>query len=141
VDGEMSRSPHRLINPGTLPPPKGYSHAVVATTGTAVYLAGQTGHGPDGSIPEDFVQQFERACANVVEALSAAGARPEHLAQLLIFVTDLDQYRLRRSEIGEAYRSHLGKHFPAMALLGTTELVDPSASVEIVGVAVIPDRG
>jgi enamine deaminase RidA (YjgF/YER057c/UK114 family) len=134
----MSESPHGLINPGTLAPPRGYSHAVVASAGTAVYVAGQTGHGADGSIPEDFVEQFERACANVVEALREAGGRPEHLVQLLIFVTDLGEYRSRRSEIGEAYRSHFGTHYPAMALLGTTELVDPAAHVELVGTAVVP---
>jgi len=132
-------STHRLVNPDSLPPPRGYSHAVVAAgTGTVVALAGQTGHHADGSIEENLVGQFDQAAWNVVEALRAAGGSPEHLVQLLIFVTDVAGYRESREQIGEAYRRHLGRHFPAMALLGVSELVDPRAKVELVGLAVVP---
>ena len=131
-------SPHRLVNPETLPPPGGYSHAVVAATGTVVALAGQTGHRADGSIDEDLVEQFDQAVRNLVEAIRAAGGQPEHLVQLQIFVTDVAGYRARREEIGEAYRRYLGRHFPAMALLGVTELFDPRAQIELVGLAVVP---
>jgi enamine deaminase RidA (YjgF/YER057c/UK114 family) len=134
----VTDTPHRLVNPETLPPPTGYSNAVVAAGGTAVYLGGQTGHRVDGSIAEDLVEQFDQACANVIEAVRASGGGPEHLVQLLIYVTDVGAYRSRLEEIGRAYRRHLGKHFPAMALLGTTQLFDPKAAVELVGVAVVP---
>jgi enamine deaminase RidA (YjgF/YER057c/UK114 family) len=107
-----------------------------------VHLAGQTGHRADGSLSgEDLVEQFDQACANVVAALGAAGGRPEHLVSMTIYTTDLPAYREDRPLIGQAYQRHLGKHYPAMALLGVTELVDPAAKVEIVGVAVIPDGG
>jgi enamine deaminase RidA (YjgF/YER057c/UK114 family) len=132
-------TPHRLVNPDTLPPPRGYSHAVVAATGTVVALAGQTGHRTDGTIDDDLVGQFDQAAGNVAEALRAAGGRAEHLVQLLIFVTDVAGYRESREQIGEAYRRHLGRHFPAMALLGVSELVDPRAQVELVGLAVVPE--
>jgi enamine deaminase RidA (YjgF/YER057c/UK114 family) len=138
ADAHPETSPHRLINPDTLPPPRGYSHAVVAATGTVMALAGQTGHRADGTIEDDLVRQFDQAARNVAEALRAADGRPEHLVQLLIFVTDVAEYRDHREEIGEAYRRHLGRHFPAMALVGVSELVDPRARVEIVGLAVVP---
>jgi enamine deaminase RidA (YjgF/YER057c/UK114 family) len=132
--------PHELVNPESLPPPKGFTHAVVAEGGRTVYLGGQAGHRADGTLAgDDLVGQFDQACANVVAALEAAGAPPEHLVQLLIFVTDVDAYREGLGPIGEAYRKHFGKHYPAMALLGTTELLDPGAKVELVGVALIPD--
>ena len=137
--GAPPGTPHRLVNPETLSPPRGYSHAVVAAGGTVVALAGQTGHRADGTLAEDLVGQFDQAVGNVAEALRAAGGEPEHLVRLLIFVTDLAAYRKDREEIGEAYRRHLGRHFPAMALLGVSELVDPRARVEIVGLAVVPD--
>jgi enamine deaminase RidA (YjgF/YER057c/UK114 family) len=132
-------SPHQLVNPETLPPPSGYSHAVVTGPGRIVALSGQTGHRADGTIAEDLAGQFDQAAWNVTEALRAAGGRPECLVQLLIFVTDLAEYRASREEIGEAYRRHLGRHFPAMALLGVSELVDPRAKVELVGTAVVPE--
>ena len=133
--------PHQLVNPETLPPPKGFAHAVVAKGDTTVYLGGQAGHRPDGTlVGDDLVDQFDQACANVVAALEAAGGRPEHLVQLLIFTTDLSGYRDGMGPIGKAYRKHFRKHYPAMALLGTTELFDPGAKVELVGVAVIPSQ-
>ncbi|HEV8681865.1 MAG TPA: RidA family protein [Actinomycetota bacterium] len=132
-------SPHQLVNPDTLPPPRGYSHAVVAGPGRIVTLSGQTGHRADGEIAEDLVGQFDQAAWNVAEALRAAGGSPEHLVQLLIFVTDVAEYRASREQIGEAYRRHLGRHFPAMALLGVSELVDRRAKVELVGTAVVPE--
>ncbi len=129
---------HRNVNPDTLPQPSGYAHATVASSGTTVHLGGQAGHRPDGSIAEDLVEQFDQACANVVEALRAAGGEPEHLVQLLIFATDLGEYRGRLRDLGGAWRRHFGKHYPSMALLGTTELFDAEARVELVGVAVVP---
>jgi enamine deaminase RidA (YjgF/YER057c/UK114 family) len=138
VDRPVTVSPHRNINPDTLPSPVGYSHATAAAEGPTVYLGGQTGHGADGSIDDDLVRQFDQACANMVEAVTAAGGQPEHLVRILIFATDVGEYRSRLSEIGAAYRRHLGKHYPAMALLGVTELLDGRAKVELVAVAVVP---
>jgi enamine deaminase RidA (YjgF/YER057c/UK114 family) len=135
MDGPVS---HEIFNPDTLSEPKGFAHALRAAEGRLVFLGGQTGHDAAGTIEADLVAQFDRACWNVVEAMRAAGAEPEHLAWLQIFVTDVREYRARLRELGEAYRSHLGKHYPAMALLGTTELFDPRARIELVGVAVVP---
>ncbi len=135
----MSDSPHELFNPSSLPPPSGFSHALVAAEGRLVFLGGQAGHGSDGSlVGAGLVEQFARAAENTLEALRAAGGSPEHLVQLLIYVTDVVEYRGALKEIGEAYRRHFGKHFPPMALLGVTELFDPGAKVELVGVAVVP---
>jgi enamine deaminase RidA (YjgF/YER057c/UK114 family) len=142
VDRAVSDSPHELLNPESLPPPRGFSHAAVAVPGRTVHLAGQTGHRPDGTLAGDgIVAQFDQACANVMEALAAAGARAEHVVSLLIYTTDLEAYRSAREAIGEAYRHHFGRHYPAMALIGVSELVDPAAKVELMGVAVVPDGG
>ncbi len=132
-------TPHRLVSPETLPPPTGYAHATVAAAGTTVYLGGQAGLRADGTLAgEGLVEQFDHACANVVEALRAAGAEPEHLVSLQIFVTDAAAYRAELGPVGESYRRHFGKHFPAMAVLEVSGLFDPSALVELVGIAVIP---
>jgi enamine deaminase RidA (YjgF/YER057c/UK114 family) len=134
----VTASPHRNVNPDSLPPPSGYAHATVAAAGTSVHLGGQAGHRPDGSIADDLVEQFDQACANVVEALRAAGGQPEHLVQLTIYATDVGEYRRRLRELGEAWRGRFGTHYPAMALIGATELFDAVARVELVGVAVVP---
>jgi enamine deaminase RidA (YjgF/YER057c/UK114 family) len=133
-------TPHELVNPASLPDPVGFSHAVVATPGRLVAVAGQVAQGDDGKVVGDSIEeQFERAAANVVRSLEAAGARPEHVVSLLIFTTDVGEYRANTAAIGAAYRKHFGRHFPAIALLGVSELFDHEAKVELVATAVIPD--
>lgn len=134
----MTASPHELINPEGLPAPAGYSHAVAASPGRTVHVAGQIGATPEG-IPEGIAEQFDRACGNVVAALRAAGAEPEHVVAMQIFTTDVDSYRGGSTEIGEAYRAHFGRHYPAMALIGVDALFEPEARVELVATAVIPE--
>lgn len=134
-------TPHRMVNPETLPPPVGFAHAVAAAPGRLVFLGGQTAHDREGRLPgESVVEQFDRAAANVVEALAAAGARPEHLVSVQIFVTSAEEYRASLGELGAVYRRHFGRHYPAIALFGVTALVDPQAKVELVGIAVVPEE-
>ncbi|MBA3727980.1 MAG: RidA family protein [Actinobacteria bacterium] len=135
----MTPSPHRLVNPESLAPAVGFSHAMVAAPGRTVYLGGQTAHDSEGKLQgETLVDQFDATLANVVRTLDAAGARQEHLVSLHIFVTDAAAYRSSLAQIGESYRRHLGRHFPAMALFEVRGLFDPDARVEVTGVAVIP---
>ena len=134
----MTKSPHEIVNPESLYSPRGFAHAVVAAPGRTAYLGGQIGIRKDGSMPDDLVEQFDLACANLIEALTAAGGEPEHVVNLQIFSTDVGEYAARAEEIGEAYRKHFGKHYPAMALLATFELFEANAQVELVGTAVIP---
>ena len=86
------------------------------------------------------VEQFDHAAANVVAALEAAGARPEDLVSLQIFVTDAEEYRSSLEPIGEAWRGHFGRHYPAMALFEVAGLFDADAKVELLGIAVIPEE-
>lgn len=130
---------HRLLNPETLSPPVGFSHAVAAAAGRLVFLGGQTAHDAEGKLRgETVAEQFDAAAANVVEALAAAGARAEHLVSLQIFVTSAAEYRAALGELAGVYRSHFGRHYPALALFEVAGLFDPAAKVELVGIAVVP---
>ena len=127
------------VNPAGLAPPSGFSHAVVATGGRVVFLAGQTAAGPDGLIEGQTVAaQFERALGNLLHALREAGGAPEHLASLTIYAVDLADYRAHAREIGAVWRRLAGPQYPAMAAVGVTSLWDPDALVEIQGHAVLP---
>jgi enamine deaminase RidA (YjgF/YER057c/UK114 family) len=128
-----------LVNPPGLARPSGFSHAVVTTGGRLVFLAGQTALDPDGLIAGQTVtEQFERALANLLHALEAAGGEPGHLASLTIYAVDLADYRAHGREIGEVWRRLAGPRYPAMAAVGVTRLWDPAALVELQGYAVIP---
>ncbi|GIG71480.1 RidA family protein [Phytomonospora endophytica] len=129
----------RRVNPAHLAAPKGFSHAVVAEAGgTPVYLAGQTGMAPDGSIVDGgIVAQFRQALSNLLAALEAAGGTPADLAQLRIYIVDMDAYRAAAREIGAVWRELAGTEYPAMAGIGVARLWDVEALVEVEGVAVV----
>jgi enamine deaminase RidA (YjgF/YER057c/UK114 family) len=130
---------HRIVNPDSLAPPVGFAHAVVAAPGRTVYLGGQIASDATGACRgESVAEQFGLALDNVVAALEAAGGKPDDIVSMQIFVTDIEAYRASLRALGREYRSRLGKHYPAMALLGVTALFDPAALVEIVATAVIP---
>lgn len=127
---------HRVVNPKSLPPPQGFGHAVIAQGARTIYLAGQTAQREDGSlVGGNVAEQFDVAAANVVKALAAVDARPDDLVSIQIFVTDIDEYRRLSKEIGESYRRHFGRHYPAMALLEVRRLFDPAAKIELMCIA------
>ena len=135
----MSSSEHEIVTAPDLAVPVGFAHAVIAAPGRTVYLGGQTAQAADGAIfGTTMVEQFDLAARNVIAALHAAGGEADHLVSMHIFVTDLAAYRASMTELGGVWRTHFGRRYPAMAVLGVTELFDPSALVELVGVAVIP---
>ena len=136
----MSAADNDIVNVAALGDPVGYAHAVVAAApGRTVYLGGQTALGPDGAIHgATIAEQFDVAAGNVVTALRAAGGEPEHLVNLLVFVTDVAEYKASLKELGEVWKRRFGRRYPAMALLGVSALFDAEAKVELVATAVIP---
>jgi enamine deaminase RidA (YjgF/YER057c/UK114 family) len=128
-----------LINPDSLGAPRGYSNGVLADAGKLLFIAGQIAWNKDQKIvSNDFVEQFDHALANVIAVLNAAGGEPANVTRLVIYVTNKLEYLERTSEVGERYRKHMGKHFPAMVLVQVAGLVDDAAKVEIEGMAVLP---
>jgi enamine deaminase RidA (YjgF/YER057c/UK114 family) len=126
------------VNPPSLAAPSGFSHAVRAT-GTTIFLAGQTGMDASGNIVNGgLVAQFERALANMLTALDAAGGTPAYLAKVTIYIVDVEAYRAAAREIGAVWRRLAGRDYPAMAGIGVARLWDAEALVEIEGIAVLP---
>ena len=130
----------KLINPEALGAPSGYSNGLLVDGGgKLLFIAGQIAWDQDQKIvSDDFVEQFDKALANVMTVLRAAGGEPGNIVRLVIYVTNKNEYRERTTEVGERYRKHLAKHFPAMVLVQVAGLLDDRAQVEIEGMAVIP---
>ncbi|HZU40776.1 MAG TPA: RidA family protein [Solirubrobacteraceae bacterium] len=127
----------KIINPPELMPPRGFSHAVVSE-GSAVYLGGHTAHDRDGTVQgRTLVEQFGHALENLAATIGAAGGRPENLVWLQVFVTDVAEYRRSTRELGPVWGRWFGRHYPAMGLFGVSELADPAAVVELMGIAVL----
>lgn len=140
-NGGAKPPPHLVVAPPSLAKPIGYAHGVLASPGRTLFLGGQVGWDAEGAFrtPFDLVQQVDQALANLVVVLKAAGGKPEHVTTLRIFVLSADAWRANAREIGGVWKRHMGRWFPAMALLEVKRLYEPEALVEIEGTAVIPD--
>lgn len=128
----------RILLPEGWPQPKGYANGVMAR-GTQIFLGGQIGWDEHGRLAGDFVGQVRQALDNIVRLLKEAGAGPEHVVRLVWFVTDIDGYAASLKQIGEAYRSLFGRHYPSMTLVQVVRLVEAGAKVEIEATAILPD--
>lgn len=130
--------PHEFLHPRNWKRPKGYANGIAAR-GRVVFLAGQVGWNPDQRFDsDDFVAQARQALANIVALVGEAGGTADHITRLTWFVTDKREYMSRLGELGQAYRSVMGKHFPAMTLVQVGALAEDDAKVEIEATAVVP---
>jgi enamine deaminase RidA (YjgF/YER057c/UK114 family) len=131
--------PFTIINPESLGAPRGYSNGILSdASGKLLFVAGQIGWNKEQQIVSaDFVEQFDQALANVIAVVTEAGGSSAHIARLVIYVTDKNEYRERTREVGERYRRHMNKHFPAMVLVEVKSLLEDAAKVEIEATAVI----
>ncbi|MFH9013503.1 RidA family protein [Streptomyces sp. NPDC017943] len=127
------------VNPSRLAPPAGFSHAVVASGSRVVFLAGQTALDGDGKVAgATLPEQFERALANLLAALAAAGGTPSDLARVTVYATDVEDYRAHAPRLGAIWREAAGRDYPAMAVVQVVRLWDAQALVELDGFAVLP---
>jgi enamine deaminase RidA (YjgF/YER057c/UK114 family) len=128
-----------LLNPAGLEKPVGYAHVAKITSGRVAYIAGQAPFDASGLVvgKGDFVAQFSKVMQNLKIAVEAAGGRPDQIAVLTMYVTDVNAYLANRKPIGAAYTAVFGKHFPAITLVEVTRLYNPDCMIEISGVAVL----
>ena len=131
---------YRAILPDGWTRPRGFSHAVSATGATTIRVSGQLAREGDAPIPPDLSlgEQWRRALTNLVTVVRAAGADIPNIVLLRAYVTDMAEFNAGGAQVGEAWAATLGRHFPAMTLVGVTGLVDPHARVEIEAEAVLP---
>jgi len=125
-----------LINPADLPKPLSYHQVAVATGTRLVFVAGQVSEDVAGDLigEGDFALQARTAFANVGRALAAAGARPDQVARITIYVVAHRPELLRL--ISDARDAVFGDHRPADTLLGVETLAEPGYLIEVEAVAV-----
>ena len=133
-----AQSPHQFLHPQHWKRAKGYANGIAAE-GRIVFVAGQVGWNADQKFEsQNFVAQTRQALQNIVAVVREAGGAPEHITRLTWFITDKKEYLSRLAEVGEAYRSVMGTHFPAMTMVQVVALVEDEAKVEIEASAVVP---
>jgi enamine deaminase RidA (YjgF/YER057c/UK114 family) len=129
---------HTTLQPAGWAKPKGYANGVAAE-GKLVFVGGQIGWNAQNRFEcHDLVGQVRQTLQNVVDVLAEAGARPEHVTSMTWYLTDKKEYLANLQGIGKAYRETMGRHFPAMAVVQVTALIEDEAKVEIQATAVVP---
>ena len=128
---------HQIIQPDGWAPAKGYANGMLTKDGH-LFVGGQIGWTADQVFEtHDFIGQMEQTLRNIMDVVEAAGGRAEHITRLTWYVTDKKEYLARQGEIGAVYRKVVGRHFPAMAMVVVSALVEDEALLEIEATAVI----
>lgn len=129
----------KTLQPPGWPRPKGYANGVSAR-GRMVFTAGVVGWDEaERFVADDLAGQFRQVLKNILAILAEDGAGPEHVVRMTCYVTSRDDYVAQVAEIGAAWRETMGRHYPAMAVVEVSALVEPAAKVEIEAIAVVPD--
>jgi len=134
-DAEAQAGP-QILQPSGWPAPKGYANGMAAD-GRLIVTGGVIGWDQQGHLPKDFIAQVRQTLSNISAILTEGGARPEHLVRLTWYVVDVEEYLANLRTLGRIYREVFGAHYPAMALVQVTALVDPEAMVEIEATAIL----
>jgi len=129
---------HTLLHPKSWKPATGYANGVEAT-GKMIFLGGHIGWNTQQVFErDDFIGQVDQCLSNICAVLAEAGAGPQHLVRLTWYITDKRDYLGNLAELGKIYRRHMGRNYPAMAMVQIAGLIEDRAKVEIEATAVIP---
>lgn len=130
---------HKTLHPEGWGAAKGYSNGVVAQ-GRTIYTGGMIGWNSQCEFEtDDFIAQVEQTLRNIVAVLAEGGARPEHLVRLTWYVTSKAEYLADLKSLGRVYKDVIGRHYPAMAVVEVSALIEDRAKVEIEATAVVSD--
>jgi enamine deaminase RidA (YjgF/YER057c/UK114 family) len=128
----------KILQPPGWARAKGFSNGISAS-GRLVFIAGQIGWTGDCKWEaRDFAGQFKQTLKNILSVLAEANGKPEHIVRLTWYVLDKQEYLNSLKGIGEAYRELMGKHYPTMAVVQVSGLVEDEARLEIEATAVVP---
>ena len=130
----------QFLQPPGWAKPKGFSNGIAAT-GRQVFIAGQIGWTGEGKWEaKDFAGQFRQTLKNTLAVLAEAGGKPEHIVRMTWYILDKKEYLGAIREVGAAYRELIGRHYPAMAVVQVSGLIEDEAKLEIETTAVIPEQ-
>jgi len=128
-----------ILQPPGWPRPKGYSNGIAAN-GRTIFTAGVIGWNEQEIIVSHRLdEQFGQALRNIVVILREGGATPQHIVRLTVYVTDIQEYLSSRDELVPIWKAIMDDHYPAMALIEVSRLVERSAKIEIEATAVVAE--
>ena len=129
----------KIINPPSLPAPRGFNHGILVEGGRLLFLAGQDASDAQGNIvaPGNLVGQFEQVLLNLKAVVEEASGTMQDIVKLNVFVSDRDEYVSNLKPLGQVFRAYFGDHYPAMALFEVSAFFRDGNMIELEGMAVI----
>ena len=126
----------KCINPEGISMPETFSHVITAKGSKMVFIAGQVAE-DNGKLvgAGDMVAQSRQVFANIGRCLKEAGARPDQVTKLTIFVANYKRDCLPQIEEGRV--SLFGDHKPTDTLVGVAALSHSDYMLEVDAVAVV----
>ncbi len=130
----------QIVNPESLGAPRGWNNGLLAPpNGRVLFVAGQDARDATGTVTAtNIVDQFGIVLDNVLTVVREAGGEPHNIGRMTIYVTDMQAYVAKLKPIGELYRERMGRHYPAMALVEVSRLMEANALIEVEATAVLP---
>lgn len=126
----------QFINPEGISKPTGYTHVVVGEGRKTVYLSGQIGVAPDGTVQEGLRAQTVQVFENIKTALASVGATFDNVVKMTTLVANYKtEDRLIIREVRAQYLSATNP--PASTLMGVQALAVPEWLIEVEAIAVI----
>src|SRR5436190_5893370 len=109
-----------------------YSHAVEVPEGPRLlYLSGEVGVLPDGTVPQGIEAQADACWRNIIAILADAGMRIQDLVKITTYLVRPEDV----AAAGAARAKHFGDARPGSATIIIKALVNPSWLIEIEAVA------
>ena len=123
----------KVHNPASIAaPPSNFVHGVeVPGAAATLYISGQTGVKPDGSIPESTAEQADIAWNNLIEILKSANMGVENIVKVTVLVTDPADNAVARDKRTQYARDYQG----TSTFMVVAGLANPKLKFEIEAIA------
>lgn len=109
-----------------------FKYAPAVKAGGLVFIAGQVGMRPDGSVPDSAEEQIDLAFKRLGAILAHQGLGFEDLVELVSYHVRIDEQLTVFREVKDRY---ITREFPAWTILGVASLARPNLLIEIKAVA------
>lgn len=122
------------LNPAGLHRNPAFSQGTIVETGRTLYVGGQNGTDAEGAIVEGGIAaQTAQTLRNVLAVLAEAGAGPQDVARLAVYLDPEADLMAGFAAVGEVWGPH-----PAAVTVLRVGIGRPGALVEIEAVAALP---
>ena len=109
-----------------------FEYSAAVKVGGLVFVAGQIGLNPDGTVPPDAEAQYVNAFERLRVVMEAAGTSLENLVEIVTYHTDLSTGLRSFMEVKQRF---VKAPFPTWTIIGVAALARPELKIEIKAVA------